>query len=70
MSKLPKNVGRKDAAVRFFIAALLLAVTVYLKPAAPVNWVLYALAIIIAVTAQFNFCPLYFVLKIKTNRKD
>lgn len=70
MSKLPENVGKKDAAIRFFLAAVLLAITVYMKPAQPVNWILYGIAIVLALTAQFSFCPIWFVLRIKTNRKD
>ncbi len=70
MSKLPKNVGTKDAALRFFLAAVLLAVSVYLKPVFPLNWILYAVMLILALTAQFRFCPLYFLTKIKTNAKD
>jgi len=70
MSNLPKNVGMKDAALRFFLAAVLLAVSVYLKPAFPINWILYGAMIILALTAQFRFCPIYFVTKIKTNTKD
>ncbi len=69
MKNLPKNVGHKDAAIRFFIAAILLAVTVYAKPAAPINWILYGVAVVLALTAQFNFCPVYFALRIKTNQK-
>lgn len=68
--KFNKNVGRKDAAIRFFLAAVLLAITVYAKPAAPVNWILYALAIILALTAQFGFCPIYFVLRLRSNRNE
>jgi len=70
MTNLPKNVGRVDSAIRFFLAAIALAVTVYLKPAAPWNWILYTVAIVLALTAQFHFCPIYFITKIKTNTKE
>ena len=70
MTNLPKNVGRKDSAIRFFLAAIALAATVYLKPAAPWNWILYVVAIVLALTAQFHFCPIYFITKIKTNTKE
>jgi fucose 4-O-acetylase-like acetyltransferase len=70
MKNLPKNVGRKDSAIRFFLAAIVLATSYYLKPSAPINWILYGVAVVLALTAQFHFCPLYFLTRIKTNTKD
>jgi len=65
-----KNVGKKDAAIRYFLAALLIAGAVYFGKDTVTKAILFAIAIGIMLTARYSFCPIYRVFGIKTNKKD
>lgn len=57
------NVGQKDAAVRYFIAAILIAIGAYLPKGNPVSLVLIGVGVAVGLTAYFKFCPAYFLFK-------
>ncbi len=59
---MKKNIGSTDRSIRFVIAAIL---AVLYFTALPNVWVL-VIAVVMAVTAALNFCPLYLPFKIKT----
>jgi len=59
-----KNVGSLDRSLRIFLGiAFLVAGYVYDRT------FLYALGVLALLTGAFSFCPLYTVLRIKTNSK-
>jgi hypothetical protein len=60
------NVGQKDAAVRYFIAAVLIAIGAYLPKGNPVSLPLIGVGIALGLTAYFKFCPLYVVFRLNT----
>ena len=60
------NVGQKDAAVRYFIAALLIAIGAYLPKDNPVSLPLIGVGVALGVTAYLKFCPLYALFRINT----
>ncbi len=60
------NVGVKDAAVRYFIAALLIAIGAYLPKDNPVSLPLIGVGVALGVTAYLKFCPLYALFRINT----
>jgi 4-amino-4-deoxy-L-arabinose transferase-like glycosyltransferase len=53
------NVGQKDAAVRYFIAALLIAIGAYLPKGNPISLPLIGVGIVLGLTAYFKFCGIY-----------
>jgi NADH:ubiquinone oxidoreductase subunit 5 (subunit L)/multisubunit Na+/H+ antiporter MnhA subunit len=65
-----KNVGKKDAAIRYFLAALIIAAAVYLSKDTVSKAIMFAVAVGIMLTARYSFCPIYKVFGIKTNKKD
>ena len=65
-----KNVGKKDAAIRYFLAALIIAAAVYFGKDIVTKAILFAVALGIMLTARYSFCPIYKVFGIKTNKKD
>ncbi len=62
---MKKNVGNTDRIVRF-VAALVLAVLYF--TVVPNIW-LIVIAVILAVTAFVNYCPIWAVLKVDTKGK-
>ena len=64
-----KNIGKKDAALRYLIAALIIAAAAYTQTDTTIKAILFALAIGIGLTARYQFSPIYKVLGIKTNTK-
>jgi len=65
-----KNVGKKDAAIRYLIAAIIIAFAVYTQTDTMIKAAAFGVAIGIGLTARYNFCPIYKVFGIKTNKKD
>lgn len=59
---MQKNIGKNDRMVRF-VVALVLAVLYFMGTVG--LWGL-VVAVIMAVTAALNFCPLYVPFKLKT----
>lgn len=59
---MKKNIGKKDAIVRFSLAVIIALAGIYYKS----WWGLLAMAPLL--TAYFNFCPLYKLLNISTSK--
>ncbi len=64
--KLEKNIGTTDRMVRFALAALFALLYFTGLVSGAFGIVLLALAVVFALTAAVNFCPLYFPLKWST----
>lgn len=67
---MKKNMGSADKLIRVLIAVVI-AVLYYLgKIEGTLAIVLMAFAIIFLLTSLVNFCPLYTIFGIKTNKKE
>ncbi len=67
---MKKNMGKMDKMIRVIIA-LLIAILFYMDIiSGTLGIVLMVAAIIFVLTSLINFCPLYAVLGIKTNKKE
>lgn len=64
-----KNVGFTDKAIRLILAAILLAVYFFVPLTATLSYAALAVAAIALLTGLFNFCPLWSVFGMNTNKK-
>jgi hypothetical protein len=60
------NVGATDKTIRIVLGALLIIVGLFARLPAEVNIALFVVAAVIELTAFMRFCPLYWILKIRT----
>ncbi|MCK5401070.1 MAG: DUF2892 domain-containing protein [Flavobacteriaceae bacterium] len=67
---MKKNVGSTEKIVRYIVAAVAVWAAYTYQVASPWDYVLYAVAGIMVVTALANFCPLWTVFKINTSKKQ
>jgi hypothetical protein len=67
--KKMKNVGSKDAMVRYILAAILVVSGIAMGAASGLSIVLYLIAAVLALTAGIKFCPIWKVLNINTSDK-
>lgn len=63
---MKKNVGSIDKLVRIIIAALAVWVAYTHQVASPWDYVLYAVAVIMIVTALMSTCPIWIVFGLNT----
>jgi hypothetical protein len=61
-----KNVGNKDAMIRYILAAGLVIAGLFLGATSGTSIVLYIIAAVLAVTAQIKICPIYKILHINS----
>ncbi len=61
-----KNVGKKDALVRSILALVLLVTGLLVGPMSITSLILYAIAMVLALTAQFGVCYIYKIFGINT----
>lgn len=64
------NVGSLDRIIRILAAIALLAFAALSNLSNTLMIGLIVVAIILSATALISFCPLYAVLKLRTNKKD
>lgn len=62
---MKKNVGRIDQYIRYGIAAALVLFAILVGP-----WWVALIAVLPVVTAYKQTCPMYYPLKISTNKKE
>lgn len=67
--KLEKNIGTTDRIVRFVLAALFAVLYFTGVVSGTFGIVLLVLAVVFALTAAVNFCPLYLPFKLSTANK-
>ena len=67
--KLEKNIGSTDRIVRFVLAALFAVLYFTGVVSGTFGIVLLVLAVVFALTAAINFCPIYFAVKLSTVSK-
>lgn len=61
-----KNVGKKDAAIRYVVAGMCLLVPIVVDVSQPVRIGLFVAALVLAATATFGFCGAYRLFGINT----
>ena len=66
---MKKNMGSSDKGIRVFIALLIALLYYFNVIEGTLAYVLMALAIIFLVTSFINFCPLYTLFGINTNKE-
>lgn len=62
-----KNVGSIDQIIRYALAAVIIILFVLNVVTGLLGYILLAVAAIFIVTALLNFCPIWWILGIKTN---
>jgi hypothetical protein len=67
--KLEKNIGSTDRIIRFVLAALFAVLYFTGVVSGAFGIVLLVLAVVFALTAALNFCPLYLPFKLSTVSK-
>ena len=63
---MKQNVGNTDRIVRFVLAAIFVALYFTGVVNGTLGMVLLVLAVVFAVTAAINFCPIWFLFKFST----
>jgi hypothetical protein len=61
-----KNVGSKDAMIRYILAAILVVLGIYMGATSGLSILLYIVAFVLVVTAYVKVCPIWKILKINT----
>lgn len=67
---MKKNVGNTDKLIRLMIAVFIIVLSykkVITNPTLDI--VLLVVALIVAITSLLNYCPIYSLFKINTNKK-
>jgi hypothetical protein len=67
--KIEKNIGSTDRIVRFVLAAIFAVLYFTGVVSGTLGIVLLVLAVIFAITAAVNVCPIYLALKLSTANK-
>lgn len=65
-----KNMGKTDKMIRLLLVAVILVLDLTEVITGTLSWVLSILAVIFAVTALINFCPLYKLVGIRTDKNQ
>jgi len=65
---MKKNVGSADQIIRYILAAIL--IILYFLKVVPATWgyVFLGLAAVFIITSLFNFCPIWYLFGVKTNK--
>jgi len=66
---MKKNVGNTDKLIRLIIAVILFFLVYTGRFAGNMEYVALVVALIAAVTSLLNYCPLYQIFGINTNKK-
>jgi hypothetical protein len=64
---MKKNVGSADQIVRYILAAIIIALFMLKVVTGVLGFILLAVAAVFIVTALLNFCPIWWILGVKTN---
>ena len=65
-----KNMSKTDGIIRIVVALLIAALAFFNVISGTLLIVLAVVAVIFIATGFINFCPLYAVLKIRTNKRQ
>ncbi len=65
---MKKNIGSADKVIRYLLAALILILAFTKVITGTLAIVLIVLAVVLVLTSLINFCPIWALLGIKTNK--
>jgi hypothetical protein len=65
---MKQNVGKTDRIVRFVLAAIFVVLYLTHMVTGTFGIILLVLAVVFAVTAAINFCPIWFLFKVSTKK--
>jgi hypothetical protein len=65
---MKKNVGSIDQIVRYLLAALFIILFLFNVVSGFFGYILLALAVVFIVTALLNFCPIWWMINVRTNK--
>jgi hypothetical protein len=65
---MKKNVGSVDQIIRYALAAIIIILFVLNVITGLLGYILLAVAAIFIVTALLNFCPIWWIFGLKTNK--
>ena len=65
---MKKNVGSIDQIIRYILAAVLIILFFTNVVTGVLGYILLAVAVIFIVTALLNFCPIWWMIGVKTNK--
>lgn len=65
---MEKNVGKTDKIIRYILGVIFLISGYVLHFPYNLNWIFYVLGIVLIVVATINYCPLYPIFKMNTNK--
>ena len=64
---MKKNIGSADKIVRYLLAAIIIALFALKIVTGALGFILLAVAAIFIVTALVDFCPIWWILGVRTN---
>jgi len=67
---MKKNVGKKDKMIRLLVATLIAVAVIFELIPEPLNYVGFAISLILLLTSTLNFCPLYALLGKNTCERE
>ena len=67
---MKKNVGSIDKTIRSVIAIIMVALVSTRMVTGMVSYILLGLAIVLALTSFVSFCPIYYMLGLKSTPKE
>ncbi|MCU0370447.1 MAG: DUF2892 domain-containing protein [Bacteroidales bacterium] len=65
---MKKNIGSIDKIIRLLLAAVFIILFIFNVVSGIFGYILLILALIFIITSLLNFCPIWWIMKIKTNR--
>jgi hypothetical protein len=65
---MKKNIGSADKIVRYLLAAIIIVLFALKVVTGTFGFILLAVAAILIVTALLDFCPIWWILGVKTNK--
>ncbi len=69
MKKMKKNIGTADKGIRVIMGIAIALLYYFNIISGTLALILMAVALILLITSFINFCPLYSIFKISTNKK-
>lgn len=65
---MKKNVGSIDKIIRYLLAALFIILFIFNVVSGLFGYILLALAAIFILTSLLNFCPIWWMIGVRTNK--
>jgi hypothetical protein len=68
LKNMKKNVGSIDQIVRYLLAAVIIALFLLKVVTGTLGFILLGVAAVFIITSALNFCPIWWMLGLKTNK--